>query len=176
MNGVQSDRLLNFYSGRGSDDAGRTIEDIWRFSFSDLEEVHDYIQWLFPLKTRSAFNPDAPTLKSDTITAFHSDPSLRDRVRQSLEVMLAFYGLKLDRLDPAHPMIRKSDSFPKRSVSWLQPYDHNHLRLTRILTSLRLLGLPELSVAFYRCLQEIVKQDPDRVTSETAGFWAKTQE
>ena len=175
MNGVQGDRLINFYLGKSSDDAGRTIEDIWRFSFSDLEEVHDYIQWLFPLKTRSAFNPDAPTLRSDTITAFHDDPSLRDRVRRSLEVMLTFYGLELDRSDPTHPVIRKNTTFPTRSVSWLQPYDHNHLRLTRILTSLRLLGLPDLSSALCRCLQEIVRENPDRVTAETVAFWAKTQ-
>lgn len=176
MSSAQGDRLINFYSGKSSDDAGRTIEDIWRFSFSDLEEIHDYIQWLFPLKTRSAFNPDAPTLKSDTITVFHADSNLRDRVRRSLEVMLTFYGLEMDRSNPAHPIIQKSKSFPTRSVSWLQPYDHNHLRLTRILTSLRLLGLPELSVAFYRCLQEIVKENPERVASETVSFWVKTQD
>jgi hypothetical protein len=175
MHGVQGDRLINFYFGKASDDAGRTIDDIWRFSFSELEEVHDYIQWLFPLKTRSAFNPDAPTLKSDTITGFHADSSLRDRVRRSLEVMLTFYGLQLDRSDPTNPVIRKSASFATRSISWLQPYDHNHLRLTRILTSLRLLGLPELSSALNRCLQEIVRENPGRVTAETIGFWAKTQ-
>jgi Opioid growth factor receptor (OGFr) conserved region len=176
MSSAQGDRLINFYSGKSSDDAGRMIEDIWRFSFSELEETHDYIQWLFPLRTRSAFNPDAPTLKSETITVFHADSNLRDRVRRSLEVMLTFYGLELDQSNPAQPVIQKSKSFPARSVSWLQPYDHNHLRLTRILTSLRLLGLPELSVAFYRCLQEIVKESPERVASETVAFWAKTQD
>jgi Opioid growth factor receptor (OGFr) conserved region len=176
MSSVEGDRLINFYSGKGSDDAGRTIEDIWRFSSSDLEEIHDYIQWLFPLKTRSAFNPDAPTLKPDTITAFQVDSSLRDRVLRSLEVMLTFYGLELDQSKPAQPVIQQGNSFPTRSVSWLQPYDHNHLRLTRILTSLRLLGLPELSSALYRCLQEIVKENPERVASETVAFWAKTQE
>jgi len=176
MSSAHGDRLINFYSGESSDDAGRMIEDIWRFSFSDLEEIHDFIQWLFPLKTRSAFNPDAPTLKADTITVFHADSNLRDRVRRSLEVMLTFYGLELDRSNPAHPVIQKGKTFPTRSVSWLQPYDHNHLRLTRILTSLRLLGLPELSAAFYRCLQEIVKENPERVASETVSFWAKTQD
>src|SRR6476661_4163152 len=84
--------LLGFYSGTGSDDRGRRLEDIWRFSHEELEDVHDYIQWLFPLAERSAFNPGAPVLDEATIQRFRTDETLRRNVERSLGVMLDFYG------------------------------------------------------------------------------------
>src|SRR5438874_20180 len=57
---MANEKLLRFYSGEGTDDRDRTIADIWCYSHNELEGVHDYIQWLFPLAERSAFNPAAP--------------------------------------------------------------------------------------------------------------------
>ena len=63
-------RLVEFYAGRGTDFAGRRIEDIWRMSLDELEYNHDYIQWLFPLRERSGVQPDVPVLDDATILAF----------------------------------------------------------------------------------------------------------
>jgi hypothetical protein len=43
-------QLLAFYRGEGTDAEGRFLKDIWTWTDDDLEAVHDFIQWLFPLK------------------------------------------------------------------------------------------------------------------------------
>ncbi len=53
--------LLRFYRGTGRDSAGRSLDEVIGLDFESLEHAHDYIQWLFPLVTRSAFVPGAPT-------------------------------------------------------------------------------------------------------------------
>ena len=109
------DAIVRFYRGEGRDGAGRTIEEVWAFSAVRLELTHDFIQWLFPLRDRSAFVPGAPTLTDATVAAFHESSDLRDRLRRSLDVMLAFYGLRRDAERPArsrsnrHPSSRSAD-------------------------------------------------------------------
>lgn len=115
-----------------------------------LEKEHDYIQWLFPLREPSGAVPDSPVLDAAAIATFQARPDLRSALRRSLDRMLAFYGLiwQNERIVPG-------DSFDKRSRIWLTPVNHNYLRLTRIITSLRLLGDDAGAAALFRCLAEI---------------------
>lgn len=41
--------IVDFYSGKATDTSGRTLREIHAWNYHDLENVHDYIQWLFPL-------------------------------------------------------------------------------------------------------------------------------
>lgn len=147
---MANDQLLQFYAGTGTDNRGRTIEDIWRFTPEELEDVHDYIQWLFPLTAPSAFNPDAPLLDDETIARFRADPVLRERVARSLDVMLAFY---------------------RGSREWLTPHNHNFLRLTRILTSLTLLGLERRARELFVYLEELHREHPNVIGATTLSYW-----
>ena len=158
--------LLEFYSGAGSDDRGRRIEDIWRFSHAELEAIHDYIQWLFPLTERSAFNPGAPVLDDATIQRFKSDATLRANLERSLEVMLDFYGFARER-----DRIVKSPSFAERSANWLTPGNHNFLRLTRILKSLTLLGLANRAAQLLACLEGVYAANERVIGARTISFW-----
>ena len=54
--------LLAFYSERAPDSRGRMLTDVWAMTLEQLEASHDYIQWLFPLLTRSGSQPDSPVL------------------------------------------------------------------------------------------------------------------
>ena len=42
-------RLLDFYRGLKADTEGRSLKEILAWDEDDLEAVHDFIQWLFPL-------------------------------------------------------------------------------------------------------------------------------
>lgn len=86
-------QLIDFYRGDGTDTEGRHLDDILSWSNADLEEVHDYIQWLFPLVTPSNFNPDAPLLTRKDIAIFRADPDLRERLRLAYLRVLNFLGL-----------------------------------------------------------------------------------
>lgn len=162
---MMSSSILDFYRG-GRDDAGRSLEEILNWPDGELEAVHDFIQWLFPLPERSGANPYAPVLDPATIEAFRDSEELRQRLRASFLRMLRFYGLEFR--DGA---VQAGADFAARSANWLSPGNHNHLRLTRILRSLRLLGLAVESTALFAALEEIYANHPGRITQRTYQFW-----
>lgn len=123
-----STRWLEFYRGAGPDSSGRLLSQILAWDDERLESVHDFIQWLFPLPEPSLFNPDAPILTEAEMVAARGDQVIQSNLKLAIQRMRRFYGLTPE-----------TEHLPK---SWLRPADHNHLRLTRILRSLRLLGRP----------------------------------
>ncbi|MDX2255402.1 MAG: opioid growth factor receptor-related protein [Pseudanabaenaceae cyanobacterium bins.39] len=49
--------------------------------------------------------------------------------------------------------------------------NHNHLRITRILRSLSLLGLKAYAKAFLACLKELDQENPKAIAPQTMEFW-----
>src|SRR5579864_3751269 len=137
-------RLVDFYRGQATDSAGRLLSEMWEWDDGRLEDRHDFIQWMFPLAEPSRFNPDAPLLGVEDIQAFRDDEHLRANLRRSFDRMLAFFGLAQTEtgevIDGDHFAVRAPDV-------WEYP-NHNWLRVTRILGSLRLLGLKAEARAF----------------------------
>ena len=170
---MDDDPIVGFYAG-GRDDCHRTLDEILGWPDDRLEAVHDYIQWIFPDRRRSPVNPSAPVVTIRTTHAFAARPDLRKKLARSLDRMLAFYGLRRVS-DPAGGVRIAIDvtAFPLRASTWLRPGNHNHLRLTRIMQSLVLLGLPDEAKALQRCLLVDVAEGPGRhnITRETLAFW-----
>jgi hypothetical protein len=166
---MRSFRIVEFYTGENTDSSGRFIEDVWSWDYEALELVHDFIQWLFPLKEPSRFNPEAPVLDDETIQVFVNTSELRVRLLKSLAVMLSFYGLKLEATNP--PEIRRSAEFNQRKHIWLLPGNHNYLRITRILTSLTQLGLGQYALALFECLEQIFEENESQIGQTTYSYW-----
>jgi hypothetical protein len=158
-------QLVEFYRGTGEDSEGRKLADVWAFSDDEMELHHDFIQWMFPLEEPSRFNFRAPTLSEEDVRAFHDEPRLRENLERSFDRFLAFLGLTRQggRVVPA------ADFEAKREI-FLAP-DHNWLRITRVLTSLRILGLPKASRALYDGLLDLMRDGRARVTPETRRYW-----
>src|ERR1019366_4159005 len=128
-------RLVDFYRDLETDAEGRLLEDVLAWPDDDLEAVHDFIQWLFPLPEPSQFNADAPLLTHEDIAAFKSDPVLQANLMKSFQRILAFLGLSL-----SEGKVVESPNFKARVADvWASP-NHNLLRTSRILRSLTLLG------------------------------------
>jgi hypothetical protein len=64
--------VLLFLEGRGTDGAGRFIEEILSFDEAALERNHDFIQWLFPLPEPSRAQPQSPILSAEEIRAIRT--------------------------------------------------------------------------------------------------------
>ena len=172
MRDDEADPIVRFYRLEGTDARGRRLGDILGWDDARLESVHDYIQWLFPLPEPSAFNPHAPILGEAAVRTFRHDASLRARLAQALARMLAFYGLA-ETTRRGHVTIEPTADFPARSRNWLHAGNHNHLRLTRILTSLRLLGLEDQSRALLACLERVAGDHPHAISSTTLAYWKR---
>jgi hypothetical protein len=164
-----SDKLTRFFSG-GQDDQARTFDEILGWDDAQLEMVHDYIQWIFPLPERSGANPDAPVLNSASIAAIRSSAEMQQRLRAAFERMLAFYGFALE-----HGAVMEGPRFVAASRNWLHAGNHNHLRLTRMLRSLRVLGLEPEAAALWDALRSLYERESAAgrrtITAETFAFW-----
>ncbi|MEG5171241.1 opioid growth factor receptor-related protein [Microcoleus sp. B3-D7] len=168
---TKQNKILAFYLGQQPDSQGRAIEDMWSWDYQKLESVHNYIQWLFPLREKSRFNSSAPTLNDEVIQAFRTTEELRSRLVKSLKVMLAFYGLECREGENAEIVIAKSEEYLSRKREWIEPFNHNYLRLTRILTSLTNLGLKNYALALFRCLDEIYNENKEIIGLKTYTYW-----
>jgi hypothetical protein len=168
-------QIVQFYSKRGVDSAGRSLDAVLGMSDRDLEHVHDYVQWLFPMRVPSPVNPAAPIVNSDIQREFLERPDLRKNLCQSCARMLRFYGLECANWSPPSGGVRPAVSFLQKCDNWLISSNHNHLRLTRIMTSLRLLGLGLCSRELFRCVDQIAADNKGRVTAETRTYWIGSQ-
>ncbi|MEH2438167.1 MAG: opioid growth factor receptor-related protein [Nostoc sp.] len=163
--------LVPFYLGEQRDSEGRTIQEMWTWDFEQLECIHNYIQWLFPLSERSAFNRDAPIVDEKVIQAFQSNPHLRQNLLRSFTVMLKFYRLQRYQRNDGKIIVSQSEDYPNRKPEWVCICNHNYLRITRILKCLITFGLENEAQAFYECLRQIYREDSDRIGSETFQYW-----
>jgi len=167
---ADADRIVAFFRG-GRDSEGRTLDEILGWDDELLEEVHDYIQWIFPTARASDFNPSAPMLTESSIAAFDRDPVLRDRLVQALRRMLRFYGFELAQ-ENDRPLVKRGANWRARRNEWLTPGDHNLLRITRILDSLSTLGLHDHAKAYLAALLELEKgEDGPAIGPRTFRFW-----
>lgn len=164
-------RIVPFYLGEQRDSQGRMIQEIWAWDFEALECAHDYIQWLFPLPEKSAFNPDAPIVSDEVIQAFQNNPNLRQNLLRSFTVMLRFYGLHRQESSEGKVVITQSEDYPNRKREWVCPFNHNYLRITRILKCLVAFGLEDEAQAFYECLRQIYRESSDYIGGKTFQYW-----
>ncbi len=111
-------KLLSFLQDVGPDHAGRYLSDIWKFSDQQIETTHDFIQWVFPLAEPSSAFPDAPILEPAEIDLIHKSSPATMNLERSAQWFLDYLA---------------------RSKGWLRTHDHNHLRITRMIKSQRLL-------------------------------------
>ena len=163
--------ILSFYDG-GADHRGRTLERILAESDAWLESTHDYIQWVFPLPERSAYNASAPVLTRSDIAAFHAAPELRARLLRAFGRLLDFYGFAMASDQPDRCTITPGPHHAQRTAHWITPHDHNFLRISRILRCLHLLGCPQAASAFLGVLEELARGDVGRtIGAVTLAFW-----
>ncbi|MET4632485.1 opioid growth factor receptor-related protein [Kaistia defluvii] len=162
--------LVSFHADVATDSRGRRIQEILDWDDDQLERVHDYIQWLFPLTERSAFNPGAPILTATDIAAFRQRPDLRASLHKAFLRLLAFYGFAETTGEPDLSIVRAPD-FPRRAQSWARPGNHNLLRISRILRAMTQLGLEREAQAFLAALEALNAEDPARFGVVTLRYW-----
>jgi hypothetical protein len=168
---LRSNDLIDFYRGTAANTDGVSLKEIWGWTDEQLEDVHTYIQWLFPSTRPSDFNSNAPILNKETIEAFRQDPLLKSHVLRSFYRMLTFYGLQWNERNGT---ITRASNCSSRESVWLTHGNHNFLRITRILAFLSHLKLKVVAKAFLAILADISqKEGKGIISSKTLDFWTK---
>jgi len=144
--------IIKFYTNQSADHRNRTLSDILSSTNWELECSHDYIQTLFPLPEPSPYNPLAPTIDPATAAAFRSSSALRLALRSSLLRMLSFYGFDTAVNASGELTITRGNGWSSRSAFWRRRFNHNHLRITRIIRCLRVLGCEGDARKFYHAV------------------------
>ena len=164
--------IIGFYSDTQPDHRGRYLHEIQDWPNDQLEAVHDYVQWLFPLPELSGFNLAAPVLDRESIQEFRARPDLQEKLRVSFLRMMNFYGLEAHSGERI--VVTRSPNFVAKATGWLSPGNHNHLRITRILRCLSLLGLEAEAKTFFECLSEIYEDEQNKpmpaISDETMQY------
>ena len=114
------------------------------------EITHDFIQWVFPLSERSSSNRNAPILASEDIEAIKLSPLAQENLERA---------------------VLRYKQFLAGSTKWRSGYDYNHLRISRIIQSLRLLINDESADGFKYWIAGQLGDDLDKIDSESRRHW-----
>ena len=144
--------IVAFLTGQGTDAAGRDVFEVIAFDDPAIERVHDFIQWLFPLRERSGAQPQAPILTDEDVEAIRESGLAQASLVAATDRLAIFYY---------------------RNGHWLTASDHNHLRITRIIKSLRLLRGDAVADAFRTLILARVEEAGQPIGTPTLGFWAR---
>ena len=137
----------------GAPDAhGRTHAGILAWDDARLEATHNYIQWLFPLPEPSRAVAGSPVLSEADIAAIRASGPAQAALAAATARMLAFYT---------------------RTSGWLEPHDHNQLRITRIIKSLRHLAGDDAADEFRNGMIAQARVRGGRVNADTLAFWSR---
>ena len=143
-------RLVAFLEGSGTDSQGRGLSDIWQFDDDTIDFTHDFIHWMFPLREASGSNFTAPTLLASEIETIRSSLQCLRNLEESTKWMLSFFN---------------------RTEVFFYYTNHNHLRVTRIIKSLRLLHSDLLADKFKQEVLDMVQSRAARINPVTVAFW-----
>ena len=143
--------IIGFLEGKIPDHRGRLLSMLWKQTDDDAENNHDYIQWMFPLDEPSQAVNGAPVLNDFDI----------DEIRQN--------QMAINNLEES---VRWFLGFLERNDHWIAKYDHNHLRITRAIKSLRLLTSDLVADAFRDKVTELAGYNLSLVDQKARDFWA----
>ena len=142
--------VCDFLEG-GFDYRNRTVAEILAKDDDWLESTHDYIQWLFPLDVKSFSNRYAPVMLIDDILRISESDAAQHNLQASVKRMKEFW---------------MNNDF------WIKRYDHNHLRFTRVIKSLRLLAGSVAAEDFKEWLFYHLGLRIKEISPKARGFWA----
>ncbi len=133
--------LREFLINNEPDIYGRYISEIWNFNDEQIEGTHNFIQFLFPLTQPSKNSFNKIYINSDDLLLeLKSDI----KVRESIIYSSKWYF-----------------SFLERNQHWQTYFDHNHLRISRVIESLNIIISNRHANRFYKkvldiCLDELI--------------------
>jgi hypothetical protein len=141
--------LMSFLSGETPDFAGRYLADIWEFDDDQVEATHDFIQLVFPLLEPSRSSFHGVHLSQEEVDVIKKLPHITRNLKNSAHWFLGFL---------------------KRNPAWKGRFNHNQLRITRAIRSLRVLVSDHEADKFRSEIMELVGAN-DLINEEALEYW-----
>ena len=161
-------RMLKFYllsfERQGPQIVNDTDQKISSFAFDHYPPPTP------PLPTDSNESPKPTT----TTTAMQDSPDLSSTSadQEQPQPLITYYASR--RVPYPYCSIHPTrEIFKLQSSCILRTANHNHLRLTRIIRSCRLLGLGPAAEELYRCLMNLDREFPNRIGRKSLEYWRR---
>ena len=129
---------------------GRDLDQILNESDEFWERTHNCIQWLFPLNGASHSIKTSPILTEDEIKQIRESEIAQANIERSV--------------------IRYKE-FLAGTTKWRSGYDHNHLGISRVIKSLRLLVNDEAANGFKYWVAGQLGDRIDSIYAESRRHW-----
>ena len=142
--------IVGFLEGKTPDHRGRTLSMVLAFSDERAEQTHDYVQWLFPLDEPSGSVQGAPVLSDLDIDEIKKSAAAQANLIKASEWFFQFLN---------------------QNQRWIAKYDHNQLRITRVIKSLRLLIGDIEADNFRQSIFDYLGEDVDLIGEKAKSFW-----
>ena len=142
--------IVGFLEGKTPDRRGRILAMLLQQTDHQAETTHDYIQWLFPLDEPSRSVNGVPVLTELEIDEIRQSTLAQANLAKSARWFLGFL---------------------ERNDHWIIKYNHNHLRITRVIKSLRLLASDKAADEFKNIVFEYLGDDLNLIDPKARSFW-----
>ena len=142
--------IVGFLEGKTPDYRGRILAMLLQQTDHQAETNHDYIQWMFPLDEPSRSVSGAPVLTELEIDEIRQSSLAQANLAKSARWFLGFL---------------------ERNNHWISKYNHNHLRITRAIKSLRLLTSDEAADEFRDKVLALAGDNLNLVDDKARRFW-----
>lgn len=111
------------------------FEEIISYDKHEMENDHEFIQWLFPTTTPSDFNPNAPVINIQELRQHRDFKIAQEKMLLSFKLITCHWGIDGTEVVDTKKFTRLNG--------------HNGLRLSRVLQSLIYHGLNEQFIDLY---------------------------
>ncbi|MDA0845173.1 MAG: opioid growth factor receptor-related protein [Proteobacteria bacterium] len=145
--------IVSFLEGKAPNHRGRILAMLLQQTDHQAETTHDYIQWLFPLNEPSRSVNGVPVLTELDIDEIRQSSLAQANLAESARWFLGFL---------------------ERNDHWIIKYNHNHLRITRVIKSLRLLASDKAADEFKDKVLALAGDNLNLVDQKARGFWANS--
>ena len=142
--------IVGFLEGKTTDHRGRILAMLLQQTDHQAETTHDYIQWMFPLDEPSRSVNGAPVLNELEIDEIRQSSLAQANLAKSARWFLGFL---------------------ERNDHWITKYNHNHLRITRVIKSLRLLASDQAADEFRDKVLALAGDNLNLVDQKARAFW-----
>ena len=142
--------FVEFLSGVGPDYKGRMLSEVWRYTDFEIDNTHDFIQVVFPTDKLSKSSFHGLYLKS------------QEEIEEIQKCQIATNNLAFSSgwfLE-----------YLERNEAWQDKYDHNHLRISRIIQCLRLLVSDTEAERFRGKVFALITAE-SKITNNTLKIW-----
>jgi hypothetical protein len=147
------------------------ILEKWWGKYEMLEDRHNYIQFLFPIRESGLANVQPMTKhEAEEISKSYE---CKERLIKSYSLMLDFYGMEL--VDSKTGEVKRSKNYKDRYHN-LDTSSHNYLRITRILKCLGICGLEYLKSPLLNhfILEVFQNKEIENCKSSLVRYWLPT--